>query len=103
MILFMFGFAFGGIVGVVALAFLTTNRHMRDAAVLAAIADLKGDGYGVTIRHTTERILRRRVSVAAMYDSIDRLEAMGLITTWHADATGERGWRERRYAKVVTL
>lgn len=64
--------------------------------LLLAILRLGTDAYGVTIARELEAHAKRRVSRGALYTTLDRLEAKGLVR-WKIDAgTRERGGLPRR-------
>lgn len=69
--------------------------------VLAAAARLGEDAYGATIRQEIEVSLQRACSIGALYTTLDRLEAKGLIKTRMGDATAERGGRAKRMVRVT--
>jgi PadR family transcriptional regulator len=69
--------------------------------LLSATARLGEDAYGASIRHEIENSSRRRCSLGALYTTLDRLEAKGLIRTWMGEATPERGRRPKRMARVT--
>jgi PadR family transcriptional regulator, regulatory protein PadR len=68
--------------------------------VLLAVARLGDDAYGVPIRREIEKRCGRKVTVGALYSTLDRLEAKGYLTSWFADPTAERGGRSRRYFRL---
>jgi len=68
--------------------------------VLLAILRLDDDAYGATIRRLIEDATGRAISIGAIYTTLERLHAKGLVTPHIADPTGERGGRRR---KVYTL
>lgn len=66
--------------------------------VLTAILTLKENAYGVTIHAKVEDLSRgKRVSLGAVYATLDRLEDKGLIVSWLSDPTPERGGRSKRH------
>ena len=71
--------------------------------VLLAILRLSDEAYGVPIRREIEKRTRRRLTVGALYRTLDRLEEKSWITSWFSDPTPERGGRSRRYFKVQPL
>jgi DNA-binding PadR family transcriptional regulator len=71
--------------------------------VLLAILRLGEKAYGVPIRSEIESRANRRVTVGALYSTLDRLEAKGLVHSWFADATAQRGGRSKRYFKLLPL
>jgi PadR family transcriptional regulator PadR len=71
--------------------------------VLLALLRLGKNAYGVPIRHEIEHRAKRAVSIAALYSTLDRLEAKGYVASWFADPTAERGGRSKRYFRVEPL
>jgi PadR family transcriptional regulator PadR len=68
--------------------------------VLLAILRLKDGAYGVPIRTEIQKRARRSVSIGALYSTLDRLEAKGLVSSSFSDPRPERGGRARRYFQV---
>ena len=68
--------------------------------VLLAIAQLRGEAYGVPIAEEIERRTGRSVARAAVYVALRRLEEKGFVSSWIGDPTPERGGKGRRYAKL---
>jgi len=67
---------------------------------LLAIARLREDAYGVTIRETLEARTSRAVTLGTVYKTLGRLESKGLVEVSIAPPTNERGGRRR---KMYTL
>lgn len=68
--------------------------------VLLAILQLEGDVYGVPVVDEIERRTGRSVSRSAVYVTLRRLEAKGLVSSWMSDPTPERGGKPRRCVQV---
>jgi len=68
--------------------------------VLLAIAQLRGESYGIPIVEEIERRTGRSVARAAVYVTLRRLEEKGFISAWMSDPTPERGGKGRRYVKL---
>ena len=68
--------------------------------VLLAVVRLGDEAYGVPIRREIEKRADRKVTVGALYSTLDRLQAKGYLSSWFADPTAERGGRSRRYFRV---
>lgn len=68
--------------------------------VLLSIVQLGDDAYGVKIREEIESRTSRDVARGALYTTLDRLEAKGLVTSSTGDSSAERGGRPRRYFTV---
>jgi PadR family transcriptional regulator, regulatory protein PadR len=68
--------------------------------VLLAVLRLGDKAYGVPIRAEIENRAGRKVTVGALYATLDRLEAKGLVYSWFADPTAQRGGRSKRFFKL---
>jgi PadR family transcriptional regulator PadR len=68
--------------------------------VLLALVRLGPDAYGATIRREIEQRTGRDLAMSAVYVTIDRLEAKGLLRTRIGEPVAERGGRRRKH---VTL
>ena len=68
--------------------------------LITAAVRLGEDAYGAAIRQEIERTTERRCSIGALYTTLDRLEAKGLVTTWMGEATAQRGGRAKRMVRV---
>ena len=64
--------------------------------VLFAVLQLD-DAYGARIRPEIERRTGRAVSAGAVYTTLERLEARGLLTSSWGEPTPERGGKRKRY------
>ncbi len=51
-----------------------------------------GEAYGMNVRREIERVTGREVAIGAVYATLDRLEAKGLVAS-HRAHTGERSRR----------
>jgi DNA-binding PadR family transcriptional regulator len=69
--------------------------------VLLAVLRLGDDAYGVPIQRELEERAGRRVTVGALYATLDRLEGKRLLESWFADPTPQRGGRSKRYFRVT--
>jgi DNA-binding PadR family transcriptional regulator len=69
--------------------------------VLIVLARLGGESYGVPIRREIERRTKRTVGVGAVYATLSRLEAKGLIESWVGDPTPERGGRRKNHVRLT--
>jgi PadR family transcriptional regulator PadR len=69
-----------------------------EQAVLVCVAQLRGDAYGRAVLHEVTRRLDRKVPSGAVYITLERLEAQGLISShW---VTPKPPGRARRYYVV---
>jgi len=69
--------------------------------LLSAAAKLREGAYGAAIRREIEDATKCRCAVGALYTTLDRLEAKGLVTTWMGDPTPQRGGRPKRMVRVT--
>ena len=69
--------------------------------VLLAVMQAGAEAYGITIHAELRQRARRRVSLAAVYMTLDRLERKGLLTSTLSDPLPERGGRARRCYRVT--
>ena len=69
--------------------------------VLLAVAGLAGDGYGVNIRDHLENGTAQRVSVGAVYATLERLERKRYVHSRLGGATNERGGKRKRLYRVT--
>lgn len=65
--------------------------------VLLAVAHLDQEAYGVTVQREIERRTERAVSLGAVYATLARLEAKGMLRSWEGGATPDRGGRAKRF------
>ena len=69
--------------------------------VLSAAAQLGAAAYGAAIRQSLKDATGREYSIGALYTTLDRLEAKGLIATSLGDPTPQRGGRQKRMVRVT--
>jgi PadR family transcriptional regulator, regulatory protein PadR len=69
--------------------------------LITAAARLGDKAYGAAIREEIASLTGRTCSIGAVYTTVDRLEAKGLIETWMGEATPERGGRAKRMIRVT--
>lgn len=71
--------------------------------ILSSGAALGDTAYGASVRDAIQRSTGRAVSIGALYVTLDRLEAKGLISTYMGEATNQRGGRAKRMIRVTPL
>ena len=69
--------------------------------ILSAAAHLGEEAYGAAMREVIETTGGRTCSLGALYTTLDRLEAKGLVETWMSAPTQQRGGRAKRMVKVT--
>ncbi|HEU4643239.1 MAG TPA: helix-turn-helix transcriptional regulator [Gemmatimonadaceae bacterium] len=56
--------------------------------VLVAVLRTRGEAYGMHVRREIERVTGRELAIGAVYATLDRLEAKGLLTSRRVAAEG---------------
>lgn len=79
----------------------TDSLGQFEQLVLSAIVALGDKAYGVTIQEKVAQLGEgKSVSPGAVYVTLDRLEDKGLLKSFMADPTPERGGRRKRYYQL---
>jgi len=68
-----------------------------EESVLAAVFRLRDEAYGVPIMRDLEERLKRRVTVGALYGTLERLESKGLLKSRLGEPTPQRGGRSKKF------
>lgn len=68
--------------------------------VILAVIRVGDEAYGVPIHEELSSRARRAVSVAAVYKTLERLEAKGYVSSRIGEPTAERGGRRRKYFTI---
>jgi DNA-binding PadR family transcriptional regulator len=71
-----------------------------ELAVLACVARLGEDAYGLAVRRDVSARANRDYSVGAIYTTLERLHSKGLVTARVSPPTPTRGGRSRRQFKI---
>lgn len=69
--------------------------------LLLAILQCGTDAYTMPIRQVLQEKAQRAVARGALFTSLDRLEAKGLVRSWMGEPLAVRGGRSRRYFEVT--
>jgi PadR family transcriptional regulator PadR len=69
--------------------------------VLLAVVRLGPDAYGMTVRREIEKRVGRNLSIGAVYATLDRLEAKGLVSSTIGEPTSARGGRAKRHFRIA--
>jgi PadR family transcriptional regulator, regulatory protein PadR len=69
--------------------------------LITVAAGLGTAAYGAAIREEIAKSTHRNCSIGALYTTIDRLEAKGLLKTWMGESTPQRGGRAKRMVRVT--
>ena len=81
-----------------------TNRQSLgefEHLLLVAVMRLGQDAYGVSMKAEIEDRTGRSVTLGAIYPTMDRLEARGLVESDMGQPTGGRGGRSRRVFAIT--
>lgn len=57
--------------------------------VLLAALRVRDGAYGMRVRRELENVTGRDATIGAVYATLDRLEAKGLVRSWRADLDGQ--------------
>jgi len=68
--------------------------------ILLALVRLGDEAYGVSIQEEIGRRTRRAVSPGAVYKTLLRLEAKGLVASWVGEPTRRRGGRRKKHYRL---
>lgn len=71
-----------------------------EQVTLLAVARLKEEAYGVTIRKEIEDRSSRKVAIGSVYAALERMERKGMILSTVGEPTPERGGRAKRYFEL---
>jgi len=72
-----------------------------ELSVLLAVARLGDDAYGLGVRRDVSARTGREQSVGAIYTTLERLQAKGLLTSKTTDPLPTRGGRSRRQFRIT--
>ena len=86
----------------VCMTVLATDQRLGDfeLLVISAILRTQPEAYGVPIRNAIQDRTGRTVTLGAVYTTLRRLEKKGLLASWAAEPTNERGGRSKRLYRV---
>jgi PadR family transcriptional regulator PadR len=71
--------------------------------ILLAVFRLGDDSYGMRVRREIAERTKRDVTIGAVYSTLERLAAKGLVKSALNDPTPERGGRAKRCFQVTGL
>jgi DNA-binding PadR family transcriptional regulator len=69
--------------------------------VMLAVARLGQEAYGMTVRAELEARTGRKVSLGAVYSTLDRLESKGYVSSKQSSGGPEREGRAKRFFRVT--
>ena len=78
-----------------------TLGHL-ELLVLVALVRLGDEAYGVPIAQAIQHSTGKRVILASVYNTLERLEEKGFVRSTIGESTPERGGRAKRYFSITT-
>jgi PadR family transcriptional regulator PadR len=75
----------------------TSSLGEFEQFVLLALVRLGPEAYGAAIRREIEARSDRRLSISAVYTTLDRLELKGYVRSWVGEPTPQRGGRRKKH------
>lgn len=73
----------------------------HEQLILLAIMHIGQDAYGMTIRREVEARSSRKLSIGAVYTTLERLQRKGYVRSRIGEATMERGGRAKRHYEIT--
>jgi DNA-binding PadR family transcriptional regulator len=80
---------------------MSENLGEFEQLVMFAVLRLDDDAYGALVRDELRARAQRDVSPGAIFTTLERLEARGLVSSRYGDPTPERGGRRKRFYRVT--
>ena len=71
--------------------------------IMLAVMQLQDEAYGVAIRHHLKEITGKTWAFGAIHVMLTRLEKKGLLESYLASPTPQRGGRSKRIFKMTSL
>ena len=68
--------------------------------VLLAVLRLRNEAHGMKMRAEIQERTNRVCSLGAIYTTLERLEAKGLVSSWIGEPTPARGGRAKKFFKI---
>jgi len=69
--------------------------------VLAAVARLRGNAYGVSVMDEVSKREGRAVAYGSVHVTLDRLKDKGFVSSKMGEPTAERGGRRKRFYELT--
>jgi PadR family transcriptional regulator PadR len=79
----------------------TMSLGSLELSALLAVARLRDDAYGLTVRRDLSQRAGRDYSVGAIYTTLQRLEDKGLLASRASEPIPVRGGRSRRLFRIT--
>ena len=69
--------------------------------VLLTLVRLGDDAYGMSVRASIHELIKRDISIGAIYTTLERLQNKGYVKSRMGEATAKRGGRAKKYFTVT--
>ena len=69
--------------------------------VLLVLIRLGDDAYGMSVRATIHELIKRDISIGAIYTTLERLQNKGYVKSRMGESTAKRGGRAKKYFSVT--
>ena len=69
--------------------------------VLLTLVRLGDQAYGMSVRSTIHNLIKRDISIGAIYTTLERLQKKGYVDSRLGEATAKRGGRAKKYFSVT--
>jgi PadR family transcriptional regulator len=81
---------------------MARGKHLGEleGLILLTVLRLKDDAYGARLKTELNVRAGRAVSISTIYVTLMRLEEKGLVRSWLADPTSQRGGRAKRHFQL---
>jgi PadR family transcriptional regulator PadR len=66
-----------------------TPLGVLEEQILVAVLRTAGEAYGMEVRREIERVTGRELAIGAVYSTLDRLEAKGMLGSRRVDIDGQ--------------
>ena len=73
----------------------------HEQLILLAVMRIGSEAYGMTIRREVEQRAGRKLSIGAVYTTLDRLQRKGYVKARMGEATMARGGRAKRHFRIT--
>ena len=80
---------------------MSDNLGEFEQLVMFAVLRLDDEAYGASVRDELKGRAERDVSPGAIFTTLERLEARGLVTSKYGEPTPERGGRRKRFYRLT--
>ena len=80
---------------------MTNLLTQTEEMILVTVWFFQNSAYCVPIREHLNKLSKKKWSLGAVYDSLERLERKGYLMSKMSEPTGERGGRSKRLFKLT--